>query len=360
MRIIRTVTAVLVLLVLAVSSCALAEGTYYGSVVCGKTLTVPAPFGGVLADVSVRRGDLIREGDLICTIGTTYVYSPVEGTVSAVFGAGGDDVEEVKNRRGGVVYIIPAARFSVKASDAEASHNPDCHISVGQTVWLQAGRKTAPVTGTGTVTAVSTDPESTGSYTVEIESGVYSPEESIFIYRKESPEPSALIGMGTVAQTPPVVVSGEGSILRVHVKPGSEVKRGSLLFETVSGTLKAMKSGDNRVAATTDGIVASVEAGDGMTVEQNSVLITMYPLESMQACISVPETSLSLFPEGQPVHLTFGTDDEREGVVKSVDYLADADENAQASVGYANYRVYIDFEQKDGVRQGMFVTVDLP
>ena len=379
MRFIRSAAAILVILLLLVSSCSLADGTYYGTVICDATMTVTAPFGGVLEGLTLRKGDLIHTGDLICSIATTRVYSPVAGTVSAVFGTGGDSVEDIKSWRGGVIYIIPENRFSVSATTEEGSRNPESYVSVGQTVWLRKGRRDSPVIGTGTVTALgesgsdgsngagasgrpgqSGESGSSDSFTVEIESGVFSPDDTVSIYRKEEADYSTLLGYGSVVQTAPVIVSGEGSILRMHVKPGSTVSRGSLLFETVTGTLNEMKNGDNRVFAKTDGIVASVEAGIGSPIEQNSALITMYPLDMMTVCISVPETALYLFPVGKEVTLTFGTSDERKGSVRSIDYLADVDENAQAGMGYANYKIYIDFEDKNSIRQGMLVTVDLP
>ena len=71
--------------------------------------------------------------------------------------------------------------------------------------------------------------------------------------------------------------------------------------------------------------------------------------------------TLALLPAGQKVYLTFGNGEEQEGTVEAIDYLADVDENEQQpSVGYANYKVYISFEKKEGIRQGMLVTVDLP
>lgn len=374
----RWVGIILALLLIPVS--AFASETYYGTIICDAVSTVTAPFGGVPEGLALRKGDLIHAGDLICSIGTTRVYSPVKGTVSAVFGAGGDDVETIKTWRGGVVYIVPDNRFSVTATTEEGSRNPESYVSVGQTVWLRKGRRDTGVIGTGIVTALiesnESDEQSSSSgsgkssqpgafdssvnFTVEIDSGVFSPGDSVSIYRKEEAVFSTLLGYGTVVQTAPVVVSGEGSILRMHVKPGSTVSRGSLLFETVTGTVSEIKNGDNRVFAKSDGIVASVEAGNGAPIEQGGALITVYPLDAMTVCISVPETVLSLFPVGKEVGLTFGTNDERKGTVRSIDYLADVDENASPSIGYASYKVYIDFEEKDGIRQGMLVTVDIP
>ena len=157
----RWIGILLVLLLLPAVS--LASETFYGTVICGAETIIPAPFGGIVTDLAFRKGDLIRPGDQICTIETTPVYSPAAGTVTAVFGAVGDSTEDVKAWRGGVVYIVPDSRFSISASTAEAAKNPDCYVSVGQTVWLRKGRSNSPVLGTGTVTAVSADAESAGS-----------------------------------------------------------------------------------------------------------------------------------------------------------------------------------------------------
>ena len=261
----RWVGIILIFLLIPVT--AFASETYYGTVVCDAAETVTAPFGGVLEGLTLRKGDLIHAGDQICAIGTTRVYSPVKGTVSAVFGVGGDDVETIKNWRGGIVYIIPESRYSVDATTEEGSKNPESYVSVGQTVWLRKGRRDTGVIGTGIVTALSESggsdeqgsssgsggsrqsgaSDSSDSFTVEIDSGVFSPGDSVSIYRKEEAVFSTLLGYGTVIQTAPVIVSGDGSILRMHVKPGSTVSRGSLLFETVTGTVNEIKNGDNRV-----------------------------------------------------------------------------------------------------------------
>ena len=358
MHVVRRWIGIFLVLILLPFS-ALASDIYYGTVVCDAATTVLAPFGGIVSNLSVRKGSLIRKGDIICAIETKRVYSPIDGTVSAVFGDIGDSVEEVKNRRGGVIYIIPASRYTATASINDGNKNPDNYISIGQTVWLQKGsRKTAA--GTGIITSITTEGENAGNYTVEIDTGFFSQDEKINIYEREKFDKGTLLGLGTVSQTLPFIINGEGSILRVYVKPGSEVSRGSLLFETVTGDLEGIKSSDNRVSAMFDGIIASVEAANGTSVEQNSPLITVYPLDDMRVCISVPETNLTLFPKGQTVNLTFNSDDVRTGTVESIDYLADVNENSSPSVGFANYKVNISFNQKDNIRQGMFVTVELP
>ena len=351
----RWIGILLVLMLLPVS--ALASEIYYGTVVCDAPVTVSAPFGGVLEDLSIRKGTLIHKGDIICSIETRKVFSPVDGTVSAVFGDSGDSVEEVQARRGGIVYIIPSGSYTAVASTKDATRYAESYISIGQTVWLQKGNRRAP-SGSGIVTSICTEGEKAGEYTVEIQDGYFSLDEKVNIHSEENMDKTTLLGQGTVEQTPSVIVNGEGSILRMHVKSGSVVSRGSLLFETVTGRLDEFRQVDNQIMARTDGIVASIEAGNGSSVDQNTPLITLYPLDHMRVCISVPETDLPLFPLGQVVNLAFSTQETRTGTVEAIDYLADEGENA--SVGFAKYKVYIAFEQKEDIRQGMFVTVDLP
>jgi len=360
MRIFRVLTVALLITALLGASAALGEETYYGSVTCEQTLTIPAPFSGILEEMPLRKGDLIHANDLICSIEAVTVHSPVEGVVSAVWGAGGDSVEDVKTRCGGVVYIVPANRLTVKANIRDAVKDPDNYVSPGQTVWLQKGRNQTAIVAEGIISSVSGEGESSGDFSVEFDSPGFAMDETVSVYRREDRAAYSLLGYGTVEQTAPVVINGEGSILKVYVKPGSKVSRGSPLFETVSGTLKDMKANTNRILADTDGIVASVEAATGAHIEQNSPLITMYPLDSMRVCISVPETDLANFPEGRKVKLIFSSNDEREGTVQTIDYLAEASETATSAMGYANYTVHIDFEQKDEVREGMLVTVEIP
>lgn len=360
MRILRFTAATLMILALLGACCSLAEGTYYGNVVCEQTQTIPAPFSGIVEGLSLRKGDLVHADDLICSIEAMSNRSPVDGIVSAVWGGCGDNVEDVKTRCGGVVFIIPENKLTVKANIRDAVKDQDNYVSPGQTVWLQKGRSQTAIVSEGIVSSVSSEGESAGDFSVEFNGTGFVLDETVSVYRREDRAAFSLLGFGTVQQTPPVVVNGDGAILKVYVRPGSKVSKGAPLFETVSGTIRDMKTNSNRILAKADGIVASVEAATGNHIEQNNPLITLYPLESMRVCISVPETDLAHFPEGQKVRLVFSTNDEREGIVQSIDYLAETSENTTSAIGYANYRVHIDFELKEGVREGMLVTVELP
>ena len=351
----------LALLMMLAPLSSLAENSYYGTVVCETSAAVLAPFGGVVTDLAVKKGMLIRKGEPLCTIKTTKNVSPVSGTVSGVFGEAGDTVDSVKDRFNGVVFIIPEYKFTFTANYKSAEKNSECYVSPGQIVYLEAGKNMAKKRGTGLVSAVSTDSENLGQYTVLITEGPFVLREQISVYRTEDCAKENYLGHGTVMQTAPVVVTGEGTILKMHAKVGDKVSRDTLLFETVSGTPDEAVE-DNVIRAETDGIVATSELTEGSSVEKNASLITVYPLDKLQACVTVSETELDNFRPGTNVRLTFETGDAiYDGTVAGISYLAEEageGQNGQTNT-YASYKVYIDFTATEEVRVGMFVTVEI-
>ena len=64
---------------------ALAETTFEGSVVSGKSVSITAPFGGTISEFSLRAGSRIAEGDTIADIETTKVYASADGVIAGVF-----------------------------------------------------------------------------------------------------------------------------------------------------------------------------------------------------------------------------------------------------------------------------------
>lgn len=355
----KTGAMVLALLMMLFPLSSLAENSYYGTVVCETSAAVLAPFGGVVGDLNVRKGILIRKGDPICTIKTTRNVSPVTGTVSGVFGGAGDAVDNVKDRFSGVVFIVPEYKFTFTANYKSAEKSSECYVSPGQIVYLEAGKNMAKKRGTGLVSAVSTDSENLGQYTVLITEGPFVLREQVSVYRTEDCAKENYLGHGTVMQTAPVVVTGEGTILKMHAKVGDAVERDTLLFETVTGAPDEPVE-DNVIRAESDGIVATCELTEGASVDKNASLITLYPLDKLQACITVSETELDNFVPGTRVRLTFETGDGvYDGTVAGISYLAEEAGENQGTSTYASYKVYIDFTATEEVRMGMFVTVEI-
>ena len=79
---------------------ALAQVTFQGTVVSSKTITVNAPFGGIVDEISLRKGDPIKIGEPVATIRTTKVFAEMDGTVSGIFAREGDQCEGITERYG--------------------------------------------------------------------------------------------------------------------------------------------------------------------------------------------------------------------------------------------------------------------
>ena len=65
----------LMLAALCLTGAAPAEVSFDGSVVCANEVSLAAPFGGVIASMSVRAGDRVEAGDVVATVQTTKVYA---------------------------------------------------------------------------------------------------------------------------------------------------------------------------------------------------------------------------------------------------------------------------------------------
>ena len=145
---------------------AMAETTFEGSVVSGRSVSITAPFGGTVSAFSLREGSRIGVGDAIADIETTKVYASADGVVAGVFGQEGDSVEDVTARYGTVLYIAPESKYT-SAGDIEKAYNSSetRYVNISEAVYMVCttdGKHTA----TGVITAVS----GTG-YTVETTSG---------------------------------------------------------------------------------------------------------------------------------------------------------------------------------------------
>ena len=88
---------------------ALAQITFQGNVVSSRTIAVNAPFGGIVDELNLRKGDPVQIGSPVATIRTTKVFAEMDGTVSGIFAREGDQTEGITERSGAVMYKIGRA-----------------------------------------------------------------------------------------------------------------------------------------------------------------------------------------------------------------------------------------------------------
>ncbi len=352
----RTLALALILMMalgLTVAARAEIELSYEGVVVAGETVPVTAAFGGRLTSMNLRKGDLVNKGDVIAEIATTLNYAPLEGTVTGIYAAEGDDAAAIAERYGAVLYIEPTNRYTIKATTEKAyNKSENKYIHLGEKVYLSC---TADGThqGTGMVAGLTDE-----GYTVEVTGGEFYMGETVGIYRKPSFAADSRIGRGTVGRTSPVAVKGSGSVLRLHVENDDFVERGELLFETVDGLLDGLYATDGRVTAPETGVVASVDAASGETVTKGASVVKIYPTASMQIELSIPEEDLFELFEGEAVDIEFYWDNDEsmnyKGVIASISHLSEESTTAGEKT---SYKAYVTFEPDERVRLGMSVIV---
>jgi len=361
---------------LAVLGCvpALAQISFQGTVVSSKTIAVNAPFGGIVDDIPLRKGDPLQIGDPVATIRTTKVFAEMDGTVSGIFAREGDQTEGITERYGAVMYIEPVNRYVVTATTEKAYNSSETrYIHIGERVHLACTKDgthvgTAVVTNVGEATgdsgssSGSSDSSSSSatytSYKLEVTSGDFYMGETVAIYRDANHSSSSRIGRGTIQQNAAVAVKGTGSILKMHVQVGDQVERGEVLFETVEGVLDGLYAMDNTICAPMDGIVATVDAVQGSAVEKNGKLISVFPKEALQIAIKVSELDLKEIREGDRVSIEFEWDlDNTKQIPGVVSSISRVGEEQTDKTSDAQYTAYVDFIPDDTVRLDMTVSV---
>ena len=360
----KLLTLLLTLLLCLAPTVALADTSFDGSVVSTGASAVTAPFGGVVASLSVQAGDRVEVGDVVATIETTKVYASTSGTVTGLFIQTGDNVENVSTRYGAALYIAPENKYSISA-DIEKAYNDSAnkYVNIGETVYISC-------TSDGAHTAVGEIVAAEGTtYTVETTSGELMMEETVNIYRSPEYTSSSRIGRGTVSRTAEIAVTGTGSVVALHVSDGDPVERGQLLFETVTGDLDGLYATGNEIVSEISGVVASVSVSAGGTVSKGDTILSIYPDDSLEIEIDVEEYDLGAIAVGDDVRVSFNWDEDgahdTDGNVRMISYLSNAStsaagEETSTSSSDAVYKGYVSFTPDESVRLGMTVIVTVP
>ena len=355
----KLLSLLLALLCCLTPCAALADVSFDGSVVSGGVTSVRAPFGGVVTSVSVQAGDRVEAGDAVAEVETTKVYAPEAGTVTGLFVQPGDNAETVAARYGAALYIAPTNKYSI-AADIEKAYNDSAnkYVNIGETVYI-ACTSDSDHTAVGVIVAA----EGT-TYTVETTSGELMMEETVNIYRSSERESSSRIGRGTVSRTAEVAVSATGSVVALHVSDGDTVERGQLLFETVSGDLDGLYATGSAITSTVSGVVASVNASAGATLNKGDTVLSVYPDDSLEIEIGVEEYDLGSIDVGDEVNIRFNWDEngdhDAQGSVRAISFLPDTAEAGAESAADAVYNAYVTFTPDESTRLGMTVIVTVP
>lgn len=344
----------LVVLSLSLATAAMARTvTADGTVVSTGTVIVTSAAGGTVAEVAVSEGDAVSAGDVLAAIAPSKVYALQDGTVR-FFGSAGDDAAEISTEYGAVAYVEPSLRYTISASTRNAySSEENKIIHPGETVYLRA-TENAQLTGTGRVTTVSGS-----SYTVEVLTGNLESGYSVNIFRTEDYAATSRIGRASVSLKDPVAYTAEGLITAFCVEDGAQVKKGDVLFETVSASWPADASALTQTAAPVDGVISSISLSKGSTLSAGSTVAEIWPDENLRIEASVPESDLALFTVGKEVSIELNYLDNGEytvsGVVEKVSRIGA--ESTSSESEEAVFSVWIKPASTDRLSYGLHAIV---
>jgi multidrug efflux pump subunit AcrA (membrane-fusion protein) len=319
-----------------------------GSVTAKDTFSVKAPFGGPVLDFSLRTGDKVHADDVLFSLDTTKVYAPCVGVIGGLRSQAGDSTGFVQDRYGALCYIEPESSLKI-ATDTSDAYDRDENrlVHMGETVYVKSTSNSKHV-GLGLITSIDGK-----KYTVEVQSGNLELDESVSLYRNNDYSSASRIGKGETSRINPIAITGSGSVLRIAVTEGSIVKRGGLLFETVSGELEGLLEAKPEVTAQEDGVVADILVSPGQTVTRGQVMATLHVVKSMQISATVSEMDVGNIEAGQKVSIEFESLNDKlyQGTIASISAIGNT------SSDETEFTVYIDFVPDDFIREGLTATV---
>ena len=353
----------------------------YGTVINTQPQSVVCTADGTIEQVNVTVGDRVTGGTVIATVETNKVYATTDGTVY-LFGEAGDKVSDITAQYGAVAYISPAQPYTITAT---ATDRNGMAVSVipGETVYLRC-YKDGKHTGVGVLAKLEK-----GKYTVVVIEGEFATGETISIYRDPAYTDQSRIGRAKVTIADMVACQGDGYLVKFHVQNGATVEKGTLLYETISGTFAPGSTQHDKVVAPTNGIVSAVyeKAGsqlngaapittqttdDKKTSDKDTttstaapvssltsthVIAEVYPDSSLRIVAYAPESVLSEIHVGDTVYVSCQyIENMAEPVVGAVEKISriPAPENSGVE---AQYAVYVTVSDTSSFYYGMNVTV---
>ena len=319
-------------------ACAQEPLTLEGTVTAGRTLTLCAPYSGVVEDFTAEPGDCIAGGEAVFAIRTQKVYADFDGTVSGVFAAAGDSAASVQERCGALAYLEREEPYSAACSiNGAYSDEENKIVHPGEVVYV-CSAASDDREGVGYVTAVNGK-----EYTVIITlSDELRRDEQIRVYRDADHDNDSCIGTGRLSRIDPVAVTTEGYVLAAHVKDGDSVARGALLFEIVPDMPQA-----GAAILPQDGVLLSVLCESGAQIAKDAPMAAYCPAGEMKLVCYADEDELPLIKTGARVAVVLDAypQDTIEGTVEKISGVMD-----EAEGGYA---VTIALEDNDFARIGM-------
>ena len=358
-----------------------------------NTYTVKSLVDGKILTSNFEEGDKVEEGDVLYTIDSSdastnlekasialqqaqrsydktvdrqFVHAEVDGTVSSLKVAKGDEVSS--GQEVAVIRDSSKMMLSLQFPAADAAN-----FSVGQSADVVLDGTFESLKGT--ITAVTgTDELSTGNLlvrTVTIRvnnagglttaqaatanvNGVSSIASATFAYQAERT----------------LTAPAAGTVSSINVQEGDDVTKGDILIdltESIQSASESLRSAEismqnqqdtmsnYTITSPISGTIIEKDAQQGEALTSGSTLCVIYDLNYLEMVINVDELQISSLSVGQKVQLTADavTDKTYVGTVTRVSM------KGSSSGGTTTYPITIRIDETDGLRPGMNANAEI-
>jgi len=287
----KTISAVLALLMICVP--AMAE-VFTGTTVARNTMNITAQAGGIIDELYVQPGSIVKGGEVIARLHTTKVFAKQNGTVARI------QAKEDKEIQGTVLEITPVSRYTIHCTSDSAYDSISSNlVHCGETLYMKC---TINGTHQGRGRVYSIDGS---TYMVEATGGEFYVGETVYLYRDAEYAYKRLVGTGTVVSSTTEAYESDGRITAIHVSEGEYVEKGELLYEVIDGE-------STEIVAPADGIITVCNVNCGAVVEDAQIIANLVSFDEICVAVQVEEDQIGQISVGESAALTcFWYEDER-------------------------------------------------
>jgi len=280
----RIISIALALLMTAAP--ALAE-VFTGTIVARSTTAIAADAGGIIDELFVQPGSVVKEGEVIARLRTTKVFANQNGTVARIH------AKEGKENEGTVLEIVPVSRYTIHCTSDEAYDSISSNlVHCGETLYMKC---TTNGTHQGRGRVYSID---NATYMVEATGGEFYIGETVYLYRNAEYAYKQLVGTGTVVSGATEPYESEGRITAIHVSEGEYVEKGELLYEVIDGE-------GVEIVVPTDGIITACDVNSGAIVEDDQIIANLVPYDEICVAVQVDEDQIGQISTGDSAAMTY-------------------------------------------------------
>ena len=279
----KTISTILALLMICVP--AMAE-VFTGTTVARSTMNITAQAGGIIDELYVQPGSVVKEGEVIARLRTTKVFATQNGTVAHIQATEGKDAD------GTVLEIAPISRYTIHCTSDSAYDSISSNlVHCGETLYMKC---TTNGTHQGSGKVYSIDGS---TYMVEATGGEFYVGETVYLYRDAEYAYKQLVGKGTVVSSTTEAYESDGRITAIHVSEGEYVEKGELLYEVIDGE-------STEIVAPADGIITVCNVNCGAVVEDAQIIANLVSFDEICVAVQVEEDQIGQISVGESAALT--------------------------------------------------------